>query len=432
MQPFNYLTSLLSLAVFLSIVQSRAIRNETTWDSHSHDLQARAWVTEPGAEKHLCLLSSPLDYSNPNSGKYEYDNEAQGQGVSIVVIDTGFEYEALPQHFGTEPGNPRPLGTWSVPAEIRNPPMPDDQKAKGWRYTPDDMKDYAHPDPDTGKPAGHGTGMAILAAGLQNGVARKAGLYLIKAGYAIWDKKNKIVEDGFTTDAALTALMYVRDCLADGTLKPGKTVVLYTLSGNIDAITKTKGLPYYNWYHKQMKAVLQDLDSKGAVLVFSAGNGGIEDPFEPTTDYIPQTMAYADTPYVLVGSVNANGQLARHTSPGTTDVPLTVYAQGLNVRVWDVGMGDYAIDGGTSPAAAIAAGQVANFMNHPLFPTQFQYDPSDPPENSVGQRMKKWLRGPLAYQRVADGNKLDEPAQNYKYTVPENIPTIYNFIHGPQ
>ena len=46
---------------------------------------------------YLSLLSSPKDCSNPNTGVYSYNMEAQGKGVWITLIDTGFDWERFPE-----------------------------------------------------------------------------------------------------------------------------------------------------------------------------------------------------------------------------------------------------------------------------------------------------------------------------------------------
>lgn len=66
----------------------------------------------------------------------------------------------------------------------------------------------------------------MLAAGLRIGVAREAGLYMIKAGGAVLDKDGDIVDEGIYADAVLVALHHITEKLNDGTLIKGKTVVV--------------------------------------------------------------------------------------------------------------------------------------------------------------------------------------------------------------
>lgn len=89
---------------------------------------------------------------------------------------------------------------------------------------PEDDLDYGLP--FEGAPEGHGTQTAILAAGLQKGVAREAGLYMIKAGGAILNQEGEVIEEDICAEALLVALRHVIDKLRDNTLVKGKTVVI--------------------------------------------------------------------------------------------------------------------------------------------------------------------------------------------------------------
>lgn len=89
---------------------------------------------------------------------------------------------------------------------------------------PDDDVDYGLP--FEGTPEGHGTQTAMLAAGLQKGVAREAGLYMIKAGGAILNKEGEVIEEEVCADAILISLHHVIEKLQDNTLNKGKTVVV--------------------------------------------------------------------------------------------------------------------------------------------------------------------------------------------------------------
>lgn len=89
---------------------------------------------------------------------------------------------------------------------------------------PDDDLDYGLP--FEGAPEGHGTQVAMLAAGLQLGVAREAGLYMIKAGGAILDEGGEVIEEEVCADALLVSLRHIIEKLQDETLTKGKTVVI--------------------------------------------------------------------------------------------------------------------------------------------------------------------------------------------------------------
>lgn len=70
----------------------------------------------------------------------------------------------------------------------------------------------------------------MLAAGLRLGVAKEAGLYLIKAGGAILDEEGDVVDEDLCIDSLLVALSHVIEKLQDGTLIRGKTVVVIDTS----------------------------------------------------------------------------------------------------------------------------------------------------------------------------------------------------------
>lgn len=91
-------------------------------------------------------------------------------------------------------------------------------------WQPNDDYDYGYP--FEGVPEGHGTQTAIVAAGLQSGAAREAGLYMIKAGGAVLDKDGHVVEEEVLADSLLVALRHVVEKLREGTLVMGKTVMV--------------------------------------------------------------------------------------------------------------------------------------------------------------------------------------------------------------
>jgi hypothetical protein len=113
---------------------------------------------------------------------------------------------------------------WNVPEHIRNPELEEDEIADGLHWPPDDNTDYG--EPFEGVPEGHGTQTAILAGGMRTGVARRAGLYLIKAGGAILDADDNVVEEDVYARSLVISLNHVVEKLKDGTLAPGKTVVV--------------------------------------------------------------------------------------------------------------------------------------------------------------------------------------------------------------
>lgn len=259
------------------------------------------------------------------------------------------------QEFG-KPDDPRPLVLWSVPEEIRNRDLEEDEIADGLHWPPDDHRDYG--DPFDGVPEGHGTQCAILAGGLKSGVAREAGLYLIKAGGAVLGKDEEVVEEDVCADSLVCALNHILDLLRDGGLPSGRTVLiidtreycpqpLYLTQAHTILHRSTLTLPltpvwnikdmrknsvrgekgYMEWHHKVEKA-LDDLDTLGGVLVtVAAGNDGREMPPGHADEYMPNILsARHGSPLIITGAVNNYGQLARLSSPGSLEVPITCYA----------------------------------------------------------------------------------------------------------
>lgn len=113
---------------------------------------------------------------------------------------------------------------WNVPENDRNRELEEDEVAAGLHWPPDDGTD--HGEPFEGVPEGHGTQTAIIAGGMRTGVARRAGLYMIKAGGAVLDKDGNVVEEDICSESLVVSLNHVVGKLADGSLPVGKTVVL--------------------------------------------------------------------------------------------------------------------------------------------------------------------------------------------------------------
>lgn len=70
----------------------------------------------------------------------------------------------------------------------------------------------------------------MLAAGLRTGVAREAGLFLIKAGCAVLDENEEVIQEAVYSESLLASLHHIVEKLHDGTLSKGKTVVVIDTS----------------------------------------------------------------------------------------------------------------------------------------------------------------------------------------------------------
>ncbi|KAJ4394016.1 hypothetical protein N0V93_003233 [Gnomoniopsis smithogilvyi] len=358
--------------------------------------------TENASERlHLSLIDLARNYENPNSGEYTFDERALGKGTWVVIINTGFNWEQFPEEFG-RPDDPRPLRIWRVPSHVRNRQLSAHEVEAGY-FLPEDDLDYGLP--FEGAPEGHGTQTAMLAAGLVKGVAREAGLYMIKAGGAILNQEGEVIEEDICADALLVALHHVIEKLRDETLTKGKTVVV------IDTLWSAEGMESWT---DQVEQVFSTLDSLGVVVATSAGNDGKE------------------APSICTGS---KGQLAKITSAGSLAVPITCYAMGKGVKIIDLSVEEDTKQDGTTFSVAIVGGLLACYLSHPDFPERFKWTAGDLKGRTVGNRIKKWLftEGQGSYQRVSPGNILDEPGSDWSnYPIPARVNTAYNYAHGDQ
>ncbi|KAI7783696.1 hypothetical protein LA080_011405 [Diaporthe eres] len=321
--------------------------------------------TEDASDRlHLSLLSSPQDHDNPNTGLYSYNEAAQGQGTWIVIMNTGYNWEQFPEEFG-RPDEPRPLVVWRVPEQTRNRELEEWEIAAGLHWPPDNDSDYGYP--FEGVPEGHGTQTAILAGGMRTGVAPRAGLYLIKAGGAVLDRDDVVVEEDVCAPALVVSLRHIVDKLKDGSLPPGKTVIIIDTIWNIQDM-KTESLDgeqnYIDWY-EQVDSALQEIDQYGGVSIsVAAGNAGKLDPPGETGAFMPNILsAQEHSPLVIVGAVTSQGQLARLSSPASLRVPITCFAMGKDILLPDLSVELNTLQSGTTFAAAIV---VRNFSSpHP-------------------------------------------------------------------
>lgn len=207
---------------------------------------------------------------------------------------------------------------------------------------------------------GHGTQVAILAAGCKTGVARKANLYLIKMMEVIM--KAGRVEDILTgPNAQLQGLRKVISVAARSEVPRGKAV-LVMCAGNWreDNMSSQYGARWET-IKAHMKTALTQLDHLGVTIVMSAGNDGIsanpqQDPgFVPRyiDQQFPQNLATADSPMLLVGSTNSQGQLSVFSTPGRGNTPVSLYAQGERVNTYDLQLSNRKLKSGTSYSAPI-------------------------------------------------------------------------------
>lgn len=249
---------------------------------------------------------------------------------------------------------------WNVPEEIRNGELEEDEIADGRHWPPDNSTDYGSP--FEGVPEGHGTQTAIIAGGMRTGVARRAGLYLIKAGGAVLDADENVVEEEVYSESLIVALHHVLEKLRDGTLPPGKTVIMIDTLWNIenmktnceDLRTEDREIKYRKWC-EEVENSIDELEMRGGVMIsVAAGNEGESNPPGKTGDFMPNVLAKREgSPLVIVGAVTSQGQLARLSSPASLGVPISCYAMGKNLFLPDLSVEQKTLQSGTTFAASI-------------------------------------------------------------------------------
>ena len=136
----------------------------------------RAMAERNGNDAHLKLLAAQPGSRLPPLENYRYD-DSLGRGITIFVVDTGFNIDAI----DLQPG---PSGRTIVPFVVENEytmPYVYDQRDPNRDPLLEDITDRTNKDDSSAGPKGQGTGVASAAGGLVHGVASNANLYLIKA-----------------------------------------------------------------------------------------------------------------------------------------------------------------------------------------------------------------------------------------------------------
>lgn len=116
---------------------------------------------------------------------------------------------------------------------------------------------------------------------------------------------------------------------------------------------KNEGNGFQDWFDG-IENALHGLDKLGVVVTVAAGNGGNESPIIPTDAYMPNILSRnPNSPLILVGAVNSQGQLVRFTSPGSTRTPITCYAMGKGIKTIDLSIEQDTLQDGTTFSVAI-------------------------------------------------------------------------------
>lgn len=211
---------------------------------------------------------------------------------------------------------------------------------------------------------GHGTQVAILAAGCKTGVARNANLYLIKF-IEVKMKSGIAVETQSSPAAQIQGLRQiisvVQGSVAGVSVPRGKAVLVLSAGRwKEDDMKRAHG---NNWEVTKnlMTTALEQLDQLGVTVVLAAGNDGAssnpqQNPnFAPLyiDQHFPLALATANSPILAVGSTNNKGQLSVFSTPGRGYTPVSLYAQGEGVSTYDLLESGPTLKSGTSYAAPI-------------------------------------------------------------------------------
>lgn len=218
--------------------------------------------------------------------------------------------------------------------------------------------------------------------------------------------KRRVAEPLFDQAGILDSLMFVLQQVTakKGKLPRGKTVVNLSLGEHsltwVNCIlsndaNQVLGTPKPQpGQENPFEPLLNNLYKEDVVVVTSAGNTG--DKGGKITDTMFKSSGWPDSPMIVVGGVEANGSLWTKTNKGDE---ITVNAQASKSTYAGIKSDDdnYEADG-TSPAAAVVAGLVANFLSNPELEAKLIV------KGQVAQRVKNWLIA------TAKARKLPSPA----------------------
>lgn len=276
------------LFLFSSLAIAGSVYNEgptpTTALEESRVLTPQALVTDITGRYYLTLLSAPLDHSNPNPGTQYVHDDTSGTGITIFIIDSGFNVADFPDEFCNDGGRWREDRILS--RDLRSTPLTDEQLAQGVHFPPNSLADVGGIGEEN-LIHGHGTQVAIIAGGCKSGVVPRANLVLIKAAEIKVDRDG----DPYSSDepdlypqAIIAALQMVVDRMdgdihRNGSVESppiprGKAVVSVSFGIPIDEIKERYGETAYNAFRETLQDTLNELNERGVTVVFAAGNDG--------------------------------------------------------------------------------------------------------------------------------------------------------------
>ncbi|KAJ5569959.1 subtilisin-like protein [Penicillium hispanicum] len=375
-------------------------------DLEEHEFVRRGRITRKDSASQLRLIS----WNKPGTPQGDYmADDSLGKGSWIYIIDTGFNTQVsvsvLPHMFLKLPDGvlisinqdlaktaDRDVVTYVVNNE-KMLPLDSSLTDASWRK-PEDITDWSD----------HGTSVACVAGGLENGVASKANLFLAKAKNA-WQKPGGKLMKGHYQLAALSDVFLV-------------------ILGHVKANAQGKGIVNMSWGKPATQELsdllgkfITDLEQLDASPVTSAGNDGDEDGVGLHTK-TPTDLGTDDNALVTVGAVKPDGDLWKKTTPKQPGKggSMTVYAQGSKVKTYNAaGVADDN-HSGTSVASPAIAGLLAYYLGNSDFSHNFR-------QGTVAKDLKKFVAD-FAFQRVA---KISVAKG---YPRPASLDVGYNLMRG--
>ncbi|KAF2870209.1 peptidase S8/S53 domain-containing protein [Massariosphaeria phaeospora] len=291
----------------------------------------QSWYAQKDASWNLQVVSQPEELKDTCDLDFVYES-TKGEGIYIYVLDTGVETGL---HSPTGPEFPHrlpSLQTWASTAYNKLPETDDNELS-------------------------HGTGMASLALGQQNGVAKGATLISVK-------HEENLDDVGPVFGKVHADLVKNKD-------RQGKSIVLcathdpYPLIDPNDwPVDDEEVLEWVQW-KEETKKWLDKIMNMGVPIVVPAGNEALQ-PERAKVDFWPSSFSSDDFPLIVVGATDADNVRYAKSQTGPQ---VTAYAPGQNVVTFNKA-GILEEVSGTSYASALVAGLIAGFMSQETPPWQ--------------------------------------------------------------